>query len=166
MTARTKAEKVLKKRRNAAWAQWYESDPESAKAGAQAMYDYPDDKGRTHGETPLLQLAQSCTLDGYIRVPTFSQIRAKCLDRKIPFDITRQDLPVPKICEVLGIPLFYSGSKTDNNPEVDRLIPAKGYVRGNVRVISARANRLKQDATVGEVRAILRYMERHSVKAS
>jgi hypothetical protein len=46
-----------------------------------------------------------------------------------------------------------------NWPSVDRVDNACGYVKGNIRVISARANHLKSDATVEEIRSLLAYME-------
>lgn len=47
----------------------------------------------------------------------------------------------------------------DCAPSLDRLVPALGYVRGNVRVISHRANRLKGDALIEEIEAVLHYMK-------
>lgn len=42
----------------------------------------------------------------------------------------------------------------DNSPTLDKIEPALGYVPGNIIVISGRANRLKADATIDELRAI------------
>ena len=50
---------------------------------------------------------------------------------------------------------------TENSPSVDRVVPSLGYVKGNVHVISHRANSMKSDATIENVRALLAYMERH-----
>lgn len=41
-----------------------------------------------------------------------------------------------------------------NSPSLDRIEPDLGYVAGNAIVISNRANRLKSDATIDELRAI------------
>lgn len=51
-----------------------------------------------------------------------------------------------------------SGSR-ESRPSLDRFIPANGYVIGNIRVISFRANRIKSDATLEEMRRVLSYME-------
>lgn len=42
----------------------------------------------------------------------------------------------------------------DGSPTLDRIVPDKGYVRENVWVISGRANRIKNDATIEELELI------------
>jgi hypothetical protein len=76
----------------------------------------------------------------------------------LPFGIEPEDVLVPDVCPVLGIPL--DSTSRDNTPSLDRIVPASGYVRGNIQVISFRANRIKSDATAPELQAILAYMER------
>lgn len=66
-----------------------------------------------------------------------------------------EDIPdVPETCPVLRIPLEVNSSDgrgpSDNSPTIDRIIPAEGYVAGNIRWISNRANRFKNDATPEE----------------
>lgn len=78
----------------------------------------------------------------------------------IPHTITAADVPMPLTCAVLGIPLFTNPDRTvtgacDNSPSIDQIIPRLGYVPGNVRVISYRANRLKCDATLEEMELII-----------
>lgn len=71
----------------------------------------------------------------------------------IEFDINREDLlPLPTHCPILGIELQWGGGngRTDNSPSLDRIDSAQGYVRGNIQVISWRANRLKGDSTPAE----------------
>lgn len=80
--------------------------------------------------------------------------------KKIPFALVPEDITVPAVCPVLGLVLAVGeGKRTDASPSLDRLVPNLGYVRGNVRVISWRANNLKSDATLNEMRAVLTYME-------
>jgi hypothetical protein len=79
----------------------------------------------------------------------------------IPFDITVKDVVIPTHCPVLGIPLFFTERKaTDNTPSLDRIVPALGYIKGNIAVISHRANRLKQDSTVEDVLKLLAWLQR------
>lgn len=76
--------------------------------------------------------------------------------------ITEADIIIPKRCPILGIPIVM-GSRTqkDGSPSLDRIDTSKGYIPGNVEVISWRANRLKSDASLAEVKAIYKYMKRH-----
>lgn len=89
--------------------------------------------------------------------------RAKRLGRE--FSITADDLlPLPDFCPVLGIPINYMGAKRyggfiEDSPSIDRVDSSKGYVPGNVRIISWRANSIKSDATIDELRRVLKYME-------
>lgn len=92
------------------------------------------------------------------------QARKRAAASSLPFNLEATDIIVPEFCPVLGLPLKISeeGRWTDNSPSLDRFTPSLGYVKGNVRVISWRANRIKCDATVEEVRALLAYMELNS----
>ncbi len=59
----------------------------------------------------------------------------------------------PKRCPVFNKPLSAGvGMPHDFSPSVDRINPRKGYVRGNMQVISMRANLLKQDATKSQLK--------------
>jgi len=72
--------------------------------------------------------------------------------------------PLPIRCPVLGLVLDY-GYRTKggrwqlNSPSVDRIDPSRGYVRGNVQVLSMRANMLKSNATAAELRKVAEYMD-------
>ena len=80
----------------------------------------------------------------------------------IPFDLTADDIIIPKRCPVLGLELQRSsGARTYSSPSLDRLVPALGYVKGNVQVISWRANKLKGEGTAEEHRLISQWMERN-----
>ena len=53
-----------------------------------------------------------------------------------------------------------------NSPSLDRIRPQLGYVAGNVRVISNRANHLKSNGTISEFEAVLAYMKREGANMS
>lgn len=54
----------------------------------------------------------------------------------------------PKKCPVFNKPLIKGDRHpVPFSPSIDRIIPEKGYVRGNIRIISYMANKMKQDAT-------------------
>ncbi|NLH94312.1 MAG: hypothetical protein GX466_08900 [Candidatus Cloacimonetes bacterium] len=83
--------------------------------------------------------------------------RAK--DAGLPFNICEDDIVVPSTCPVLGIAIETAvGRMQDNSPSLDRIIPELGYVKGNVSVISWRANKIKGDATPDELEMVLKYV--------
>lgn len=97
--------------------------------------------------------------DSWIKVAV-KHAKARAGRNSIPFDLTADDIEVTTVCPVFGTIIEYGGGLHNPvGPSLDRLIPQLGYVKGNVRVISFRANTLKQDASIDEVRQILKYME-------
>lgn len=71
------------------------------------------------------------------------------------------DIFVPSHCPVLGLRLQPSttGRAAPNSPSLDRINSRKGYVPGNVVVVSWRANELKKNATLVEMRAVCSFYQ-------
>jgi len=90
------------------------------------------------------------------------KVRAK--KANVPFSITLQDLidmfPADNLCPVLKVP-FVWGTKDnkDLSPSLDRMIPELGYVKGNIKFISYKANRIKNDSTVEILENLIKYMK-------
>jgi hypothetical protein len=81
-----------------------------------------------------------------------AELRNTAEAKGLAFDIDESDLALPEACPVLGIPLVVgSGRQTPNSPSVDRIDNSKGYVKGNVVVVSLRANSLKGSASLAEL---------------
>lgn len=79
----------------------------------------------------------------------------------IPFNIEPEDIIIPAICPVLGLELTRNrGRVGPNSPSVDKIIPELGYVKGNVRVISYRANTLKSNGTIEEFYKVIEDLKR------
>lgn len=75
-----------------------------------------------------------------------------------PCTISHEDVIIPDVCPVLGMPLSRGdGKATAQSPTLDRIIPSLGYVPGNVEVISMQANCMKRDATPEELLRFCRY---------
>lgn len=72
--------------------------------------------------------------------------------RGIPFALSRTAISVPTNCPVLHIPIIPGRCRSPNSPSLDKIIPSRGYVPGNVRVISDRANRIKGDRDLEQLR--------------
>ncbi len=94
------------------------------------------------------------------RYAMWSAAKKRAVKKKVAFSLTPEDIPeIPTHCPILGIELFHGvKNQTPNSPSLDRIVPALGYVVGNIQVISQRANVIKNDATVEEVEAVARYM--------
>lgn len=85
--------------------------------------------------------------------------RHRALKDNIPFDIELSDIIIPEFCPALGMPLQRGRQGgSDSSPTLDKFIPELGYVRGNVAVISGKANRIKSNATAEEVTAVAKWM--------
>jgi hypothetical protein len=97
------------------------------------------------------------TKDPQVRMLSLARRRARKLG--VEFSIGLEDLPFPTHCPVLGLKLERGtrGSKS-TSPSLDRVDSSKGYVKGNVYVISMRANWMKHNATPDEALAIYRYI--------
>lgn len=87
--------------------------------------------------------------------------------QNIPFDITYLDIEIPEYCPLLGIKLQKHIGKNvgiqNDSPTIDKIIPNLGYVKGNVWVISAKANRMKSNATVEELELLVKNLKTHKI---
>lgn len=106
--------------------------------------------------------------------PVYQQVKAarrrmpKCGRESIPLALLRV-VPRPTHCPVLGLLLDYgrqqrAGKKNPNKATLDRVDNAKGYTLDNVRFISWRANKLKSNATLAELEAIVAYIHEHEAR--
>lgn len=87
--------------------------------------------------------------------------RCRAKEKGIEFNLTRADIHIPEFCPVLGLRLEQAkGVAAPNSPSIDRINPNRGYVAGNVAVISYKANTIKSNATADEVLAVAAYMKR------
>jgi len=78
--------------------------------------------------------------------------RARAKKRGLEFNIEESDIIIPQFCPILGIELKRDNTMPQwNSPSLDRLDSTKGYVKGNIWVISWRANMMKNDASKEEL---------------
>lgn len=84
--------------------------------------------------------------------------KAKRRARKkgLEFSITLGDITIPARCPLLGVEIQLGGDGlfNMNSPSLDRIDNSKGYVKGNVAVISLKANKLKSDLSVRELQSL------------
>lgn len=87
-----------------------------------------------------------------------SRLRAKQLDIEfnLDADYVLSIWPIENRCPVFGS-VFVKDIKSDC-ASLDRVDNTKGYIKGNVRVISWKANSLKSNGLLHEFKAVLAYM--------
>lgn len=89
---------------------------------------------------------------------TIVRARRRAYDIGLEFNLTIDDVTLPTHCPVLGIKLEVRGGR--NSPSIDRIDNSKGYLKGNVIIVSMRANSMKSDATVDELRRVADFYEK------
>ena len=84
--------------------------------------------------------------------------RTRAKQHNLPCDITAEDIFVPTHCPALGILLVVNVGKVGfDSPTLDKIVPALGYVKGNVVVVSHLANRIKSNATPEQLHQVADY---------
>lgn len=72
----------------------------------------------------------------------------------IPFNLEFASIEWPTHCPALGVELDYTigkGAASRLSPSFDRIDPSRGYVVGNVIIVSNLANAIKTDATPQQI---------------
>jgi hypothetical protein len=89
----------------------------------------------------------------------WQRAKSRAKKRGLEFNIDVSDVVIPELCPVFGVRLERGTlGYDDNSPSLDRFDSSRGYVKGNIVVISARANRMKFNATIEELQALVRWM--------
>ena len=89
-----------------------------------------------------------------------SACKTRAKKRGLPFNLEVKDIIIPEKCPMLGIKLESGRGRRgifDSSPTIDRIIPEKGYIKGNIQVVSGRANMIKSNATPDELMAVAKY---------
>lgn len=135
-----KCKKCRQKHLNARWA----SDAHYRKSRSTASYACQKQQ-RKHDNRRIL----------------LASARQRAKRKQLPFNLTLDDIVIPERCPVFNTILAPSGKRSpiDSSPTIDRLCPEKGYVRGNIAVISHLANRIKSNATLAQLECVAAYIK-------
>jgi hypothetical protein len=96
-----------------------------------------------------------------------AKIRAK--QKSIDFNLTPEYLkkifPKDNICPITGVNFQFGYKNQDKKnsdfaPSLDRIIPEKGYVEGNVIVVCNIANRVKSDSSIEVLKKVLNFYKK------
>ena len=84
------------------------------------------------------------------------RLKQSAKKRGIEFNLTSSDIDdigFPVTCPVLGIPLkWHRGEPQDDSYSFDRIDSTKGYIAGNIQVMSVKANRAKNNLSEAELK--------------
>lgn len=98
----------------------------------------------------------------------WSTARSRAKMRGIEFSITIEEIVIPERCPVFGTALVTGHGRgrgiRDESPSLDRVNNSKGYVSGNVAVISGRANKIKNEGSAEDHRKIADWIDHFSGK--
>ena len=74
----------------------------------------------------------------------------------LEWNLSREDIVIPSVCPVFQVP-FEKG--TWYAMSVDRIDPSKGYIPGNIQIISRLANSMKQNATSSQLKLFANWIQ-------
>lgn len=95
--------------------------------------------------------------------------RSRAKKRGLPCTITVDNIVIPSHCPILGVTLAVkTGSRgaSDASPSLDAVEPDKGYVPGNVQVISMLANQMKSNASLAQLELMGEWATRRAIRIS
>ena len=129
---------------------------------------HSDEEFRKHRNETSRKSNQKIKLEHPERI-MLQSCRARAKEKGWEFNLEESDIIIPKYCPILGIELLSGGvgKQTFNSPSVDRIDSTKGYIKGNIKIISLRANMMKNDANIQDIEIfcqnILKYMNNEEI---
>lgn len=101
------------------------------------------------------RLVEKARRDIRVKETMLTYLRSRAKVKNLDFDLTLEDIPdFPELCPILGVPMV---KYTKYAPSADRRDSTKGYVKGNIWIISTQANRMKSNANSEELIAFSKY---------
>ena len=94
----------------------------------------------------------------------YNAAKKRAKDNNLDFNLDLDDIILPNECPILNIKLqFNNGHAKDDSYSIDRIDSSKGYIKGNIQIISFKANTIKSNATIEELGLVYSYL-RNNVK--
>lgn len=89
----------------------------------------------------------------------FTRKKANATRNGIEFTVEFGELNFPTHCPILGLELdYFADGRSEHSVSFDRVDPNKGYISGNVVIVSWRANRIKNDGSAEEHQKIANFL--------
>jgi hypothetical protein len=132
---------------------WRAANPEKVKATNAKFYE--------QNKASYIKRNQSYYQNNWVNV-VLAGAKRRARKMNLPFDLKIDDIKIPDVCPALGIPIYPGdGTTHDGSPSLDRIIPELGYIKGNVVVISHKANRIKSNGSLSDLEAVVAYVKQH-----
>lgn len=87
-----------------------------------------------------------------------NRTKARAKRKSFEFNLELCDIVVPERCPVFDIPFVYGDHML--TPSVDRIDSSKGYIKGNIVIISNKANMMKSSANLEDVSKLYEWMKK------
>lgn len=127
------------------------------------------DKTKSYNTSEYRRQASIRFRENNLENQIFLSTRSRAKRRGIDFNIELTDIVIPEYCPYLNIKITRSVGigRQDSNPSIDRVDNSKGYVKGNIEIISDLANRMKLNSSyelllIFAENIILRHKKNHS----
>lgn len=93
-----------------------------------------------------------------------NRAKRRALKYNLEFNLEPSDIIIPDKCPILEVPLFL-GTKGnyEYTPSLDRIDNSKGYIKGNIQIISKKANSMKNSASLEELQTFCKNILRYSL---
>lgn len=88
-----------------------------------------------------------------------SRAKKKGWDHDIDAAYVKEIWPTDNRCPVFGTEFTFGSEEPGTVASIDRIDSSKGYVKGNVVIVSWRVNDLKSDATLSELESVVRFYQ-------
>jgi len=87
--------------------------------------------------------------------------KQRCKMNGLDFNLDFDDIIIPEKCPILGITMNVNSGRSGayrNSPSLDRIDNSKGYIKGNVWVISQLANAMKHAASIEDLKSFANWI--------
>ena len=152
---------------NAKRREWKKNNPEKVSASWTEYNARPEVKERKQQWQEEHKSKSVLTEEQYLK-EMLRHAKDRATKAGLPFNLELEDLVIPEKCPILETPISWRNSirwqHPENVPSIDKIVPDKGYVKGNVCIISMMANTMKQNASIEQLLTFCKNMPNYLKK--